>query len=59
MEAKCITSIKVPQTGGKFLVFVAGTVYDVKELDKATIKANFESPELSPPIMQTRERKAG
>ena len=57
-EAKCIQSIKLPREGGGFLRFDRGTVYDVSEIDTATIKRFFESPELAPPKMSTRTQKS-
>lgn len=60
MKAKCLCSIELPLPHGGFHRFEVGTVYDVSDLDDATIKAYFEEPLKSPPKgLQTRTADAG
>jgi len=49
MQAKCRVSVEVPLPDGGFKRYQAGTVYTVDGLDKATIRAYFEHPEVAPP----------
>ena len=59
MKAKCKVSVEVQPTSGGFKRYQAGTVYDVSELNKSTIKAYFEHPTLAPSKkMQTRVTEA-
>jgi hypothetical protein len=59
MKAKAIHSIHVTLEDGRRRRFTAGGIYDVSDLRKDTIKAHFETPEISPPKKQTRDTKGG
>lgn len=59
MKVKCKVSVEVPRASGGFKQYQAGTVYDVSDLEKSTIKAYFEHPTLAPSKkMQTRVTEA-
>ena len=58
MKAKCKHSIRV-KLEGCTRSFTAGMIYDVADLDKATIRAHFEAPEIAPPKKQTRKESEG